>query len=84
MKHTSREEVIAYSNKIEHEWAEVESVDFSDAESLVRKLKRLPTSILSESPVIQDIIKYTEENSDWDSGEIGNWPAEIREALMQD
>lgn len=62
-------------------WSTTGSVDWSDAESLIRYLHTVPSELLEQSSELREIIKYTDDNDEWDNGIIGNAPREILEEL---
>ena len=73
-----------YAKEVDAKWGSNESVDWSEAESLVRLVKKAHRIAAHESKlysVLNNIIMHTRNFEDWDSGEVGNWPTLIIEAI---
>ena len=67
---------------INKSWEENESVEWSEAEQLVQEFQKIPSHLLNRMPGVRDILYYAQNNEDWDSGEVANWPVIIKEELV--
>ena len=63
-----------YSQQLNSSWDENESIDWSEAESLVEQCKSIPLNDRLQMKPVLELISYAEKNEDWDSGEVGRWP----------
>jgi hypothetical protein len=61
----------------DHDWEENEGVDWDQAEALVSELKKMAPEHRALLPKLLDIIKYTDAEDEWDSGEVASFPATI-------
>lgn len=64
-------------------WEEKEAVDWSEAEQLINVCREIPQDVLNTLPDIQAILAYADDNDEWDSGYVGQWPDTITESLAQ-
>ena len=62
---------------LDQEWEENEGLDWDEAEALVAELKKMAPEHLALFPKLVDIIKYTDAEDEWDSGEVASFPATI-------
>lgn len=64
-------------------WGAAESIDWTQAQDLVGMCRDIPAQYLAVLTAIDRIVAYVKEHedNDWDSGEMGNWPAHIIDEL---
>lgn len=74
-------ELTVIAKKLDSNWSEEESIDWEEAENLVRCMNQMPEEI-KQTAAISQILDYANENSDWDSGEVANWPQSIIDSLQ--
>ena len=65
-------------------WESNEQVDWTQAEALVALLKRIKNVLPEHTKAVATTIFAHARSADWDSGEVGNWPALLLAALKQD
>lgn len=84
---TGAPEVTAYpdlynlAGDLDHEWEQNEGVDWNEAEQLIGELKKMDSADIARLPNLAHILKYAEDEDEWDSGEVASWPATITFAL---
>ncbi len=69
------------ASQIDKAWQEAGSIDWTQAEDLVARCKTVPDALQARMPVMREILDHVRENSDWVSGEVGNWPATLSEEI---
>ncbi len=63
------------ATSINNAWIESNAIDWSEAEQLVRECSQIED--LSTLPNIKAILKYADENDEWDSEIVARWTDEI-------
>lgn len=64
---------------IDENWAAKESVDWSEAEQIIKRCKSIPKDEIEQFNLsdITEIVTYSERHDEWDSGEVCNWPTRL-------
>ena len=70
-------ELNRYALYCESRWKDREVVDWSEAEHLLELARKVPLQERHEG--VTAILAYSDQNDDWDSGYVGNWPLMCRE-----
>ncbi len=68
---------------IDSNWSQREGVDWSEAEQMVSAIRDSNVSLLTHRPEVVEILEYSSEIEDWDSGYVCNWPQVLITALNE-
>jgi len=74
-------ELYDLAEQYDNEWEANEGVDWEQAEDLVERLGQMAIEDKTYCRRILEILDYTRENDEWDSGEVARFPTLIREDL---
>lgn len=77
---TTIESLKTLAEALDESWNDF-GLDWDEAEELVEACRGIPAKVIANLPKVQAIIAYASSCDDWDSNEVGNWPAAILDEI---